>query len=233
MSASKPEALRRWDERAMVSALVAVLLVLWLGFFVHASADFAGSLWGTLLGVVAALGMIAAAAYGVVKRSAVLRRLFAARPGMPALLRWHVVIGAAAAIVAILHTAHRFASPLGIALTVSMLAVVLSGFGGRYLRALAGEDVRDMRNDLESLRLEYRRRTGELQHDAPDAAAGVQALELVEAMADLEYGLAAQERLQRLLALWLRLHLWLSLAFFGLLAAHVWAGFEFGLRWLW
>lgn len=29
-----------------------------------------------------------------------------------------------------------------------------------------------------------------------------------------------------------RLHLWLSLAFFALLVLHVWAGLEFGLRWL-
>jgi len=220
MSASKPDALRRWDERATVSALVAVLLVLWLGFFVHASADFAGSLWGTALGALAALGMIAAAAYGLVKRSAPLRRAATARAGMARLLQWHVLLGAGAAIVALLHAAHKFASPLGIALTALMLAVVVSGFGGRYLRALVGEDVRDLRNDLETLRLEYRR------------GAGVRALELVEAMADLEYGLAANERLQRLLAAWMRVHLWLSLAFFALLALHVWAGFELALRWL-
>lgn len=232
MSASKPEVLRRWDERVTVSVQVAVLLVLWLGFFVHASADFAGSLSGTALGALAALGMIAAAAYGLVKRSAGLRRAVTARVGMARLLQWHVVLGAAAAIVALLHSAHKFESPLGIALTALMFAVVLSGFGGRYLRALAGEDVRDLRNDLETLRLEYRQRTGELAREAAPGAAGVQALELVEAMADLEYGLAAQERLQRLLALWLRLHLWLSLAFFALLALHVWAGFEFALRWL-
>lgn len=216
----------------MVSALVAVLLVLWLGFFVHASADFAGSLRGTALGALAALGMMVAAAYGLVKRSARLRRAATARVGMARLLQWHVLLGAGAAIAALLHAAHKFESPLGIALTALLLAVVLSGFGGRYLRALAGEDVRDLRNDLEALRLEYRRRTGELAREAAPGAAGVQALELVEAMADLEYGLAAQERLQRLLALWLRLHLWLSLAFLALLALHVWAGFELALRWL-
>lgn len=216
----------------MVSALVAVLLVLWLGFFVHASPDFAGSLWGTALGVFAALGMIVAAGYGLVKRSAGLRRAAAARGGMARLLQWHVLLGAGAAIAALLHAAHKFESPLGVVLTALMLAVVVSGFGGRYLRTLAGEDVRDLRNDLETLRLEYRRRTGELAHEAAPAAAGVQALELVESMADLEYGLAAQERLQRLLALWLRLHLWLSLGFFALLALHVWAAFEFALRWL-
>lgn len=232
MSASKPDASRRWDERAVVSALVAVVLVLWLGFFVHASADFAGSLSGTALGALAALGMIVAAGYGLAKRSAGLRRAAAARVGMARLLQWHVLLGAGAAIAALLHAAHKFESPLGIALTALMLAVVLSGFGGRYLRALAGEDVRDLRNNLEALRLEYRRRAGELAHEPAPGAAGVQALELVEAMADLEYGLAAQERLQRLLALWLRLHLWLSLAFFALLALHVWAGFELALRWL-
>ena len=219
MSASKPEAAQRWDERATVSALVAVLLVLWLGFFVHASADFAGSLSGTALGVLAALGMIGAAVYGPVKRSARLRKSLAVWPGLAALLQWHVLLGAGAGIVALAHTAHQFESTLGIALTALMLGVVLSGFGGRYVRALVGEDVRDLRNDLETLRLEYQR------------GAGVRALELVEAMADLEYGLAAQERLQRLLALWMRVHLWLSLVFFALLALHVWAAFEFALRW--
>ena len=220
MSASKPEAPQRWDERATLSALVGVLLVLWLGFFVHASADFAGSLWGTALGGLAGLGMIAAGSYGLVKRRSRL------------LLQWHVLLGAGTAIVALLHTAHKFASPLGIALTALMLAVVLSGFGGRYVRSLVGEDVRDLRNELETLRLEYRRRAGELAHEPAPGAAGVQALELVESMADLEYGLVAQERLQRLFALWMRVHLWLSVVFFALLALHVWAAFEFALRWL-
>lgn len=108
-----------------------------------------------------------------------------------------MALAVAAALLALLHTGHKFQSTLGMVLTAAMLAVVLSGLAGRY---------------------------------ALSPAAGGQAL--AEAMADLEYGLAAREQLRRVLARWRRLHRAASIALFALLALHIWAALEFGLRWL-
>jgi hypothetical protein len=45
-------------EPFIVGGLVALLLVLWLGFLFHASPRFAGSLWGGVFGVSGALLML-------------------------------------------------------------------------------------------------------------------------------------------------------------------------------
>ncbi len=213
----------RLDEPATVAALVVLLLVLWLGFFVHRSPQFAGSAWGVALAVAAALALIGAGAYGLLKGAS----------GTGGRLRWHVHLGVVAALLALLHTGHKFQSTLGMVLTAAMLAVVLGGFAGRYVLALVGEDERDLRNRLESLRLEYRRLAADAAGGAVlSPAAGGLALALAEAMADLEYGLAARERLRRVLARWRWLHRAASLTLFALLALHIWAALEFGLRWL-
>jgi hypothetical protein len=219
MSASKPE---RAQEPVVVGSLVGLLLVLWLGFFFHRSPQFAGSAGGGVLAVLAALGVIGAALYSPLKRAS-------AGPG---LLRWHVFLGVAAALLAVLHTAHRFDSTLGIALSAMVLAVVLSGFAGRHLLMLAGTDERDLRNRLEMARLEYARIAEQAARgEALRFAAGGEALALAEAMADLEYGLAAQQGLRRALSRWRVVHLAASFALLTLLALHVWAVLEFGLRW--
>ena len=45
-------------ERLVVSGLVVLLLIFWLGFLVHRSPSFAGSLWGGVLCVSGAVLML-------------------------------------------------------------------------------------------------------------------------------------------------------------------------------
>ena len=61
-------------DRLVVSGLVALLLVLWLGFLFHSSPRFAGSLWGGVLGVSGAILMVVPLAYLVVKRIPLLKK---------------------------------------------------------------------------------------------------------------------------------------------------------------
>lgn len=228
----------RSDDRYVVAGLVLLMLVLWLGFLLHHSPDFAGSAWGGVFAVAGATLMLAPLAYTVVKRIEFLRKAVTARVGMQRLLQVHVYAGIAGAILALIHTGHKFQSVIGVTLTALTLLIVLSGFVGRYLLSFIGEDVRDRRNRLEILKVEYQRRAevaqganAMLQIAEAGWAGGPQILPLVESIADLEYGLGAEERLQSFFRVWLRFHLSLSLILYTLLGLHIWASVEFGLRW--
>lgn len=216
-----------------MAALVAVIGVLWLGFFVHRSTSFPGSVLGVALGILAAAAMLAAAAHGFARRLPFLRKALAARMEVRRLVQAHVYVGALAALLALLHSGHKFQSALGIALTGAVLLVVLSGFAGRYLLALIGEDERELQDRLEVLKAEYVRIRSDMQAEGGVRPPTIAPIDLAESMADVEYGIAARERLKRLFSGWLLLHLWTSIGLFVLLVLHIWAAFEFSLRWPW
>lgn len=251
----------RERERLVVGGLVLLMLLLWLGFLVHRSPRFPGSLAGSLLGVGAALLMSVPLAYVVVKRFRPLRKRVTARVSMRTLLAWHIYAGILAPILALLHTGHRFESRIGIALTASMLVVVLSGFIGRYLLRMIGEEAKERRTLRDALRGEYEtlatlvRRSPEQSAVAASltgpvrgwmgrmlfdrTAAGVaerppafQALRVAEALADAEFAVHTQERFQRWFSRWLRAHIVLTVALYLLLALHIAVEIRLGLRWL-
>ncbi|MFO0842306.1 MAG: hypothetical protein U0797_07880 [Gemmataceae bacterium] len=247
-------------ERLVVGGLVGLMLLLWLGYLVHRSPRFAGSLAGGVLGVSGAVLMLVPLAYLVVKRIPPLRKLVTGYVSMRTLLAWHIYAGILGPILALLHTGHKFESPLGGVLTALTLVVVLSGFVGRYLMSQFSEEVRQKKEMLTRLELAYRQTAGELAAhpeqiaalrplagfwtrlvaglfmEAPgqgqrELPAPARALRLAESMADLEYAIKTQEAFRRWFAGWLRFHIVISFALYALLALHVWAGIHFGLRW--
>lgn len=247
-------------DRLVATGLVLLMLILGLGFLVHRSSRFAGSAWGGALGVSGALLMLVPLAYMVVKRVPPLKRRVTRRVSMRTLLAWHVYAGIVGPILGLLHTGHKFDSPLGIALTAMMVIVVLSGFVGRYLMGQFSQTIREKKEMLTGLELAYRQTAGELAAHPEQAAivrplagfgsrlmgglllarpAGapamasepVRALRLSESMADLEYAIKTHEAFKRWFAGWLRLHIVISFLLYGLLALHIWAGIDFGLRW--
>jgi hypothetical protein len=247
-------------ERLVVSGLVVLLLLLWLGFLVHRDPRFAGSFWGGVLGVSGAVLMLVPLAYALVKRVKWVQERIWRRVSMRTLLAWHIYAGILGPILALLHTGHKFNSPLGIALTAMMLLVVLSGFTGRYLMGYFTHELLEKRQMLDALKAAYDRTAGELARQPEQAAllgtfsgffarglAGlfipspaaepgglalpVRALRLAESMADLEYALKTHETFKRWFARWLKFHIVISVVLYVLLALHVWAGIHFGLRW--
>src|SRR5262245_11377111 len=247
-------------ERIVVSGLVALLLLLWLGFLVHRDPRFAGSGWGGLLAVRGALLMLVPLAYSVIKRIKSLKQAVTKRVSMRTLLAWHVYAGILGPILALLHTGHKFDSPLGIALTALMLLVVASGFVGRYLLGEVGQGVREKKQMLAGLEPAYQQTRKELAERPEQVAllapfsgffsravaglfvpepgtgtgplpAPVRALRLAESMADLEYAMKTHEAIKRWFARWLRFHIVISAVLYLLLALHVWAAVHFGLRW--
>lgn len=245
-------------ERTVVTGLLVLQLLLWLGFAVHRSPRFPGSPGGTALGVAgAALIVFPSLAYAVAKRLARLRRGRTTPLPLRRLLAWHVYGGIIGSVLAILHTGHRFESTLGTALTGAMLLSVFSGYVGRHYLVRVSSELREQQGLLERLVTTYNSLAEELASRPRTAAAaispwrlwsrppvpadasesesfalGYRATELASSIADLEYDIKVHELLKRRFAVWLSVHVATTLAFYALLALHVAAGVYFGLRWL-
>lgn len=252
----------REREGTVVTGIGVLLMLLWLGFAVHRSPRFPGGLAGTALGVFgAAMMTLPSIAYLAVKRLTPVKRWVTARMPLQTLLAWHVYGGLAGAVLAILHTGHRFDSTLGIALTGTMLLSVFSGYIGRQFLGYISLELRDKQQLLEQLVSTYNGLAGETARQPFRLAAvavaatrwsGVRrrvlaargdendeflqlayrATQVADSIADLEYSIKAHAVLKRRFRVWLVVHIVTSLAFYILLALHIWAAFYFGLRWL-
>jgi hypothetical protein len=246
-------------ERLVVSGLVVLLLLLWLGFLVHRDPRFAGSFWGGMLGVAGAVLMLVPLAYSLVKRIKWIQNWLWHQVTMRTLLSWHIYAGILGPILALMHTGHKFTSSLGIALTAMMLLVVLSGFVGRYLMGYFSRELLEKRHLLDDLKVAYGQAAGDLAQQPEQAAllgtfsgffsrvlAGlfvpspaepavlavpVRSLRLAESMADVEFAIKTHETFKRWFTRWLKFHIVISAILYVLLALHVWAGIHFGLRW--
>ena len=246
-------------ERIIAGSLVVLLLLLWLGFLLHTSDRFAGSPAGGVLGVSGALLMLWPLGYSLVKRVPALKAAVTRHVGMNTLLLWHVYTGILGSVLALLHTGHKFNSPLGVALVVVMFAAVLSGYIGRHFLSFLSHEVRERQEMLVQMQADYQQTADELaRHPSPvlTAASGGalgrlalafavpgmgadggqvaltrRAMGLAESMADLEYAIGSDDLLKRRLARWLVVHIWVSVIFYLLLALHVWWEIYLGLRW--
>lgn len=240
-------------ERVVVSAVLS-LLVVWLGFFFHSSPRFAGSGLGALFGIAGAALMLIPLAYPIVKRIPFVNAGITPHLSMQSILALHVYAGIFGPLLAIIHTGHKFESPLGIALTAVMLTVVVTGFTIRYLLTYTGHEIKDKLVLLQTARGDLDSAWGVLENSpaeskalprAPFLAAGLAAFgfdlsprgpagevtHLAESVADLEYAIRTHEVFKRWFARALMVHIVLSIILYALLALHIWSGFYFGLRW--
>lgn len=246
-------------ERDVVTGLVVLMLILWGGFLLHRSPEFAGSFTGFILGSIAALLMFIPLVYMIIKRIRSLKKRVTKTVRMRTLLAWHIYAGVLGPVLALLHTGHRFESSLGIGLTVLMLITVLSGFIGRYLMSQFSSEIRDKKAMLATLEADYHRVADSLcQHakqplvdmairrpilapvfllsESSEQRAGrarsTKLLRIVDAMSDLEYSIKIHETFKLWFARWLKFHIVISLILYVLLIFHIGSEIYFGLRWL-
>jgi uncharacterized membrane protein YraQ (UPF0718 family) len=233
----------------LTGALVLLVTSLPAGFILHASPSFPGSFAGSLVGIVGAILMFVPFLYLVIKRIPMLRRLVTKHISLRTLLSFHIHAGAIGPILAMLHSAHKFESPIGLSLVGMMIVVVLSGYIGRYLLVQIGEALAGRRSDLARLTVAFERTESLPSWDAPRPGiigksvesltpfqilhvAGPNRLQLAKAMADVEFAIRAEEVMRDLFTKWLKLHIAIATILYALLTIHVWSGFYFGLRWL-
>lgn len=235
-------------ERSIVTALLLLQLILWLGFLVHRSPRFPGSLWGGVLGVSAALLMLVPLAYTLTKRVGWLKNKVATGLSLSTLLAWHVYASILGAFLAILHTGHRFQSWLGMLLTAAMLLCVFSGYVGRHFLRYVSQELKERQDTLIGLRGAYDALAlapslvASLPSGLVTALSGplktgattdphLEAIKITDAIADMEYAISADELIKRRLRVWLGVHIGTSVAFYLLLGLHITAGIQYGLRW--
>ena len=241
-------------ERIVLTGILTVLLLSWLGFLVHSSPRFAGSGLGAVFGIAAAVLMLFPLAYPIVKRIPPINRRVTKHVSMETLMIIHVYAGIFGPVLAIIHTGHKYQSWLGIVLTSVMLLVVVSGYAVRYLLTYVNQEVKDKLILLQTARGDLDHAWGVLENLPPEQSAPPRAPFLLaamanigidlspggptgevtrtaEAVADLEFAVRTHELFKRWFAWSLKLHIVLSLLFYVLLGLHIWASIYFGLRW--
>jgi hypothetical protein len=228
--------------RLIVDVVLAGVLLLVPAFLLHSDSRFAGSLAGFALGSCAAALMLLLLIYPLAKYSKIANAIVTRLVSMRALLSFHVYAGVVAAFLAMLHTGHKFFSPLGIALVASMLIVVVTGFVGRYYLPQTAAEIREQRSRLATLRSTYDRTALVLSavdttaSDAPvmnaSALPNVPLLQLVDGISDLEYAIGSHEAVKKIFMQWIGCHVVAAIAMYALLALHVAAEIYYGLRWL-
>jgi hypothetical protein len=242
-------------ERIVITGVFSVLLLAWLGFLAHRSPSFAGSRVGLLFGITGAVLMLIPLAYPIVKRIPAINARATEHMSMQTQLTLHVYSGIFGPLLAIIHTGHKFDSPLGMTLTAVMLLVVVSGFAVRYLLTYVNREIKDKLLLLQTARGDLDSAWGVMENTAPEmrglpkspllaaglASVGVdlstaggpagEVTRLAESVADLEYAVRTHELLKRWFSWALKLHIVLSLILYVLLGLHIWAEIHFGLRW--
>ena len=170
--------------------------------------------------------------YSLIKRVAWVKAWVTRHAPLRAILSFHVYAGVIGALLGIIHSGHKFYSPLGIGLVAAMLVVVFSGFAGRYYLVQVGVDLRVQQGMLAMLRTRY-----DMTAQALAGAGSFNAEEtpipgLLGGIAELEYAISARSILKRSLSRWTVLHVAAALVMYPLLALHIWSGIYYGLRWL-
>lgn len=229
-------------ERLAIGAILTVLLFLVPAFVLHTSPTFAGSLAGFALGTAAAVLMALLLLYPLIKYSALLRSLTTKLVSLRALLAFHVYAGVLGGFLAILHTGHKYQSPLGIALVISMLVVIATGFVGRYYLPLTSTELREAQSRLATLRSAFDQSVATFAERAGSedltptvtlsVVQGVPLQQLVGGIADLEYDIGAREGVKHLFAPWIVAHVISAILMYFLLALHIAGEIYYGLRWL-
>ncbi len=242
-------------ERVVVTGVLSVFLLAWLGFLVHTSPRFPGSGIGAVFGIAGAVLMLIPLAYPIIKRVPFFHARITPHISMQSLMILHVYAGIFGPLFAIIHTGHKFDSPLGVALTATMLLVVVSGYAVRYLLTYVSHDIKDKlvllqtaRGDLDNAWGRLENATAEMKvlpkgrvllagfaslgFALPPDSSAIKVTRIAESVADLEYAIRMDEFFKQWFARSLNLHIVVSVVFYLLLALHIGSGIYFGLRWL-
>ncbi|MFC4172451.1 iron reductase [Microvirga sp. GCM10011540] len=229
-------------ERLTVGAGLTLLLFLTPAFVLHTSPRFPGSLTGSILGIAAAILMVLLLLYPLAKYSTSLKPLITTVVSVRSLLTFHVYAGVLGALLGNLHTGHKYQSPLGIALVVAMLVVVVTGFVGRYYLPTVSAELREQQSRLATLRSAFDQTVGALagqqatSEGAPrsgaEALPGVPIIQLVDGIADLEHAIGSRDALKAIFMRWIVVHVVSAIVMYLLLALHVAGQIYYGLRWL-
>jgi hypothetical protein len=248
-------------EKIVVTGLVMLMLLAWLGFPLHHAHRFAGSFWGGVFGIAGAVLMLVPLAYLIVKRNKSLKKSVTKHVSMRTLLAWHIYAGVLGPILVIIHSGHKYESVVGISLTAMTLLVVVSGFLGRYLMSGFAKEIREKKAMLNELQTTYDAAVVTVASNPATAkslrpftgffsrlmagfflpepstepsvtrADSITLVRLAESIADVEYAIRTHEDFKQWFGKWLKFHIVISFVLYALMLVHVYYAVYFGLRW--
>lgn len=228
------------SEKNINSYLAVFFGVLVLGLLVHQDRTFAGSALGHGLGIAGGILILMTLIYPFRKR--ILKKKGKQNP-----INSHITYGVAGASLAVIHSAHKLESLIGILIFLSLVTVILSGIVGRYLFKTVNRSLKQQKRDNKLLQNRIENRQKELRNalNADETSGAWQEADLPEmtddwgrwlgeihALAETEYNMKFFDRLKALFTKWLRIHYAISALLFALVIVHVITTLYYGLRWL-
>lgn len=222
-------------EKVIVGGLLSALALIVPVFLFHVVPQFPGSLTGSIFGIVAAALFLLLLFYSVVKRQPWIKEHLKKFLPLSTILSFHVYAGTIGALLGIIHSGHKFQSPLGIALVILTLTVVATGFIGRYYLAQIGLELRDQQKELAILRNRYDSlalAASSLENQAVVDPSGISLGRLIGAISDLEFSITAREMLKKAFRRWIVVHIAAAIVMYTVLALHIWGSIYYGLRWI-
>ncbi len=220
-----------------VDALLAIFFVLLvLGFLLHQSQTFAGSLPGHILGIAGAVIIGLALVYPIRKR------IFG-KKGKANPLNRHIIYGLTGASLGTVHSAHKFSSAIGALTFLALLLVVLSGIVGRFLYRNVNRQLREQKKDLNLLKNHFKAMKQHIadclletgRHIEEDDAVKRNCREILDqayGIAELEMSINVFEKTKALFSKWLHVHYMLTFFLVTMLVVHILAAIYYGLRWI-
>ncbi len=235
-----------------ITALLAIFFViLVLGFLVHQSPTFAGSLAGHVFGIIGTILLFLTLVYPFRKR--VLRKRGKQNP-----LNSHMYYGLIGPSLVVIHSAHKFASTIGVLCFLSMFVVVLSGIVGKFLFRRVNRTLRQQKDDLGALRRLFEKRKKEMELSLADLGSqeanqpggneveSIRAeqmdlereekheelLDLAHSIAEFEHAVNVFSGTKTLFSRWVGVHYLLTIFFFSMAIVHVLTTLYYGLRWI-
>lgn len=222
-------------EKVIVGGLLTALAIIVPLFLFHVDPQFPGSFIGSLFGIAAATLFLLLLFYSVIKHQPWIKERLKNSLPLSTILSFHVYAGAIGALLGIIHTGHKFQSPIGITLVILMLIVVTTGFVGRYYLAQIGRELSNQQQELSVLRNRYDSlalAASNLEDQAVVDPSGISLKQLIGAISDLEFSITARDMLKKSFGRWLALHIVAAILMYAVLALHIWSSIYYGLRWI-
>lgn len=239
------------NEKNITALLAGFFVILSLGFLVHQSPTFAGSLVGHLIGIMGTVVMIMALIYPFRKR--ILKKRGKENP-----LNSHIHYGLIGPSLVVFHSAHKFSSLIGLLCLLLLLLVVLSGIVGKILFRKVNRTLKEQEADLQFLKTAFVQQKTEaekckqfLEWEAAgeaggelepvesagfSAGEGQQACEVIlnmaQSIAEMEHSVLIFSKTKKLFTHWTGIHYTLTFFLFAMVVVHILTNFYYGIRWI-
>ena len=233
-----------WTDKNIHTMIAVFFIFLVISAVYHQEPAFPGSAIGHSFGIAGTVFIFMALIYPFRKR--VLKKKGKQNP-----LNTHITYGLVGPSLAVIHSAHKFASLIGTLIFLALVIVVLSGITGRFLYRKVNRALQSQEKDLKLLKDRFHSRAKGMRKISSSSENKLESdvepsehtegtplapydilLDEARTIAELEYSISFFDRIKRIFSWWIQAHYLLSAFLFALIVVHVLTTLYYGLRWL-